>query len=220
MTTSVTKGAFGISLLLLLLFSAAPASAQIGFAGGYALNMANSPSFTSSASNTFETSGGFNFGMFYDFRFGRVSLRPGVFIRQADFDWTLSGINPNLNPLQSSVRVAEFPIDLLFHFRGPSFSPYVVIGPSFSFLHTDQPDLRQTLDNPEGSTAFPSLTLGAGLEVAPEGWGVVLFPEIRYGLALGGFMEEDYIVRTVQYNSDQQRMSSLVIRLAISLPSL
>jgi hypothetical protein len=182
--------------------------------------MANEPGFSSAAQNSFEPTGGFNFGLFYDFRFGAVTLRPGLFIRQADFDWELEGINPNLNPLQSSVRVAEFPIDLLYHFRGPTMSPYIVVGPSFSFLHTDQPDLRQSLDNPKGSTSYPSLTLGAGLEFQPPGWGIILLPEIRYSFALDGFLEEDYIVRTVSYSADaSQRMSSLVVRLGITLPS-
>ncbi|MEZ4699069.1 MAG: outer membrane beta-barrel protein [Rhodothermales bacterium] len=216
MTASPSKGLLLASLLVLLTL---PAKAQIGFAGGYALNMANSPSFTSSASNSFEPSGGFNLGMFYDFRFGKVTFRPGAFVRQADFDWEIEGLSAALNPLKSSIRVAEFPLDFLIHFRMETLSPYVVLGPSFNFLHTDQPDLRQTLDNPKGSTSFASFNIGAGLEFQPEGWGLVFFPEIRYGLALSGFMDEDYIVRTIAFSSDQQRISNLVLRLGISLPS-
>ncbi len=216
MTSSPSKVFLFAALFLLL---SLPARGQIGLVGGYALNMANEPSFSSASSNTFEPSGGFNLGMFYDFRFSLVTFRPGIFIRQADFDWEIEGISEALNPLQSSIRVAEFPLDFLIHFRSETISPYVVVGPSFSFIHTDQPDLRQTLDNPQGSTSFASLNVGAGLEFAPKGWGLVFFPEIRYGYALSGFMDEEYIVRTVDFASDQQRLSNLVVRLGISLPS-
>lgn len=220
MSVPVKKALLVIPLLVGLVFASTPAKAQIGFATGYAANIASDPGFSSSAQNSFDPSGSFSFGMFYDFRFGAVTLRPGIFIRQSDFDWELDGINPNLNPLKSSLRVAEFPIDLLYHFRSSSFSPYVVVGPSFNFLHTDQPDMRQILDNPKGSTNFASFTIGAGLEVRPPGWGIILLPEIRYGFALSGFLEEDYIVRTVSYAAnDAQRLSNLVVRLGITLPS-
>ncbi len=220
MMTSVRKACRIIPLLIGLSVLTAPlAQAQIGFAAGYSANVANSPSFSGSQ-NSFEPAGGVNFGMFYDFRFGNFTIRPGVFIRQADFDWELDGINPNLNPLQSSVRVAEFPIDLIYRIQTQSLSPYLVVGPSFNFLHTDQPDLRQILDNPTGSTNYASFTVGAGLEIQPQGWGVILLPEIRYGMALSGFTEESYIVRTVSYSADSaQKLSSLVVRLGITLPN-
>ena len=205
---------------LVLLFTALPSKAQIGFVAGYGADLFSSPGFSGSNSSEFESSGSFNAGLFYDFRLGRVTVRPGLFIRQVNFDWTLSQLDAPFNPISEDLRVAEFPIDFLIHFPMESINPYVVLGPSFNFLHTDQPDLRQSLDRERGSTSFTSFTIGAGLEVAPEGWGVVLFPEIRYGLALNGFMSEEYIVRTATYSADNsERISSLTFRVALSLPS-
>ena len=221
MRTSVKQFCCIIPLVAgLALISAPAAKAQIGFAGGFSANLASEPSFTSTNKTTFDAKGSFNFGMFYNFRIGAITLRPGLFISQADFDWELEGIsNPLLSPVQNSIRMASFPIDLLYHFNAGSISPYIVLGPSFNFIHTDQPDLRQTFDKPKGSTNFASFTLGAGLEIQPDGWGVILLPEVRYGIALSGFLKEDYIVRTVSYASDSAvKMSTFVVRLGITLP--
>ncbi len=221
MRTSVKKICSIIPLLVgLALLTVPAAKAQIGFAGGFSANLASDPGFSSTNKTTFDAKASFNLGMFYNFRIGAITLRPGIFISQADFDWELEGIsNPLLSPVQNSIRMASFPIDLLYHFNAESISPYIVLGPSFNFVHTDQPDLRQTFDKPEGSTNFASFTIGAGVEIQPEGWGVILLPEIRYGLALSGFLKEDYIVRTVSYASDSAvKMNSFVVRLGVTLP--
>ena len=181
------------------------------------MHLLGSPSFSSTAQNTLESSGGFNVGLFYDFRFGSVTLRPGIALRQADFDWESSSWKPEENPISSSFRVAEVPVDVLYHFRMPSMSPYVVVGPSFNFLHTDQQDLRISLDNPKGTTQYMGFTLGAGIELRTMG--LVLFPELRYSHALSGFMKEEYIVRAVSFASDAHSFNTLTLRLGISLPS-
>lgn len=218
MAASVQKGFLIIPLFIGLALVSSPAQAQIGFAGGYGLHVLNSPSFSSSAQNTLESTGGINLGFFYDFRFGRVTLRPGLFFRQGNFDWTSSNWKAEENPIESTLRIAEIPIDVLIHFRRPSVSPYVVVGPSFNFLHTDQQDVRISLDNPKGSTSFMGITLGAGVEISTLG--LILFPEIRYSHALSGFLKQEYIVRTVSFASDSaQRLSSLTFRLGISVPS-
>ena len=214
MAATVQKGLFVIPLFFGLALASQPAQAQIGFAAGYGIHVLNKPDFSSTATNTFDSPGGINVGMFYDFRFNNVTFRPGIFFRQGDFDWELDGVS--FSPLQSTIRLAEFPIDFLYHFRTPSISPYVAIGPSFNFLHTSQPDLRQNLDMPEGTTFFMGIDLGVGLEFSPAGMGLILFPEIRYNYALSGFIKEEYIVRTVPFASDAQRISSLTFRLGIS----
>ena len=220
MHNCVKRALLIVPLILGLILFATPAKAQIGFVTGYGANLFSGPSFTSAESAEFESNGSFNLGMFYDFRFSRVTFRPGIFIRQVDFDWKLSGLDPAFFPLSEDLRVAEFPLDFLIHFPTPKVDPYVVLGPSFNFVHTDQPDLRQSLDREKGSTSFTSFTLGAGIELAPQGWGVLFFPEIRYSLALSGFLSEDYTVRTINYAADSsEKLSSLTFRLGISLPS-
>ena len=220
MHAAVKKVFCMITVIAALVLNTTPTNAQIGFVGGYGINMFSGPSFSGSANAEFESNGSFNLGLFYDFRFSRVTFRPGIFIRQVNFDWRLSGLEAAFNPISEDLRIAEFPLDFLIHFPTLTINPYLVIGPSFNFLHTDQPDLRQSLDREKGSTSFASLTLGAGLQFSPPGWGVVLFPELRYSLAMSGFLNEDYIVRTVSYAADSsEKISTLTFRVAISLPS-
>lgn len=219
MAVSVKTGSLVILLFLCMALAAPSAQGQIGLAAGYGLHVLNSPSFSSAAQNTFESPGGVNLGLFYDFRFGQVTLRPGMFLRQGDFEWTSDSWKPEENPLESSLRVVEIPIDLLYHFRLPSVSPYVVAGPVFSFFSSDYHDLRISLDNPKGTTSYMGISVGAGIELAPSGLGIILFPEIRYSHALSGFMKEEYTVRTIPFASDAQRLSSLTFRLGISLPT-
>ena len=217
---ATTAKRFILLVPLVLLLAIMPAQAQIGFVAGYGADIFSSPGFSGSNSSEFESSGSVNLGVFYDFRLGRVTVRPGLFIRQVNFDWTLSQLDAPFNPISEDLRVAEFPIDFLIHFPLESFNPYVVLGPSFNFLHTDQPDLRQSLDRERGSTSFTSFNIGAGIRLAPEGWGVVLFPEIRYGLALNGFLSEEYIVRTATYSADAaEKISNFSFRVALSLPN-
>ncbi len=218
MASSVLRSFVLISLFVFLTGVSSTAQAQIGFAAGYGLPVLSSPSFSSSAQNTFEGTGGINVGMFYDFRFGKVDLRPGLFFRQGNFEWMSPSWKPEENPIPSTLRVAEIPIDVLYHIRMASFSPYVVAGPVFSFLHTDQQDVRISLDNPTGSTSFMGITLGAGIEL--NALGLLLFPEIRYTHALSAFLKQDYIVRSVPFATESgQRLSSLTVRLGIALSS-
>lgn len=222
MTTFTKKGILIIPLLLGIALAASPARAQLGVAAGYGLNLLNEPSFSSSAQNTFEGTGGFSGGLFYGVPLGRVTLRPGVFLQQSSFDWTFDQVVfSQFSPLETVVRTVEIPLDVLFHFPLARISPYVIAGPAFNFLHTDQPDLRQALDNDEGSTNFPSVNVGAGIEVRAPGLGLRLLPEIRYSHALSGFLEEEYIVRTEQFTADgSPRFSSLTFRLGISFLSI
>lgn len=206
-----------------VLFAAAliapPAQAQMGFSAGYGLNIMNQPGFSSSAANELEGTGGFDFGLFYNFPIGRVAVKPGLFMRQTSFDWNLDEVN--LSPLQGQIRVVEIPIDLRYRFPGEQFTPYVAAGPGFNFVHTAQHDLRIALDRPKGTTYFTSVNLGAGIEIPFQQLGVALLPELRYSQALSGFLKESYIIRTVPYEADAAvRMSSLTLRLGIRFLSI
>ncbi len=217
MVESLRRNLLITVLLVGLGWTPSQALAQIGITAGYGVHLLGSPSFSSTAQNSLSSPGGFNLGLFYDFRFGSVTLRPGMAIRQASFDWESSSWKPEENPISSSFRVAEVPIDLLYHFRMPSMSPYLVVGPSFNFIHTDQQDLRISFDNPKGTTQYMGFTLGAGIELRTMG--LILLPELRYSHALSGFMKEQYIVRAVPFASDAQSINTLTFRLGVSLPS-
>ena len=219
MTTFTKKSVLFLILLTGSVLAVSPARAQLGAAVGYGLNMLNEPSFSSSASNTFEGSGGLSVGLFYSVRFGRLEVRPGLFLQQTSMDWTLDEVE--FSPLETVVRTASIPLDVLFYFPLQQFSPYVVAGPALNFLHTDQPDLRQVLNRSKGSTRFASLNLGVGIEVQSPRLGLRLLPEIRYSYALSGFLQEEYIIRTVPFAADgSPHFSSLTFRLGISFLSI
>lgn len=220
MFTRVKKAVLSIiPLFVAAALAAAPAQAQLGVAAGYGFNVLNQPGFSSSAQNTFKSPGGVNVSLFYDFPIGPVALRPGLSIRQSSFEWDLEEVS--FSPIESSIRVAEIPIDLRYNFPRAWISPYVLAGPGFNFVHTNRPELRQVMDSPKGTTYFPSINIGAGVEIPFVRLGLKLLPELRYGHALSGFLQEEYIVRTVPFESDSaQRMSNLTFRLGISFLSI
>lgn len=222
MSALIKKGIFAVSLFLGMVMVASPARAQLGAAAGYNLDMFNSPNFSSSATNSFESGGSFSVGIYYSFPLGeRLALRPGLFVQQSSFEWHIEGNEP-WGAIQDDLRVASIPIDVRYRLPMDQFIPYVLAGPGFNLVHTDQPDLRHVLSGQQsGSTHFTSLNVGAGIEIPVAALGLSLQPEIRYGHALGGFLQEDYIVRTVEYATDSsQRLNNLSFRLGISFLSV
>lgn len=211
-----------LSVFVGLALAASPAQAQLGVAGGYSLDILEDPGFSSTATNSFESPGGFSVGLFYNFPLGeRLALRPGVFLQQSSFDWHLDEVE-EWSPLQDDLRVASIPIDIRYRFSTGQVIPYVLAGPGFNFVHTDQSDLRQVLSGQQsGSTHFLGINVGAGIELPLSRVGVSLQPEIRYSHALGGFLQEDYMIRTVEYSAEgSQQLSNLSFRLGISFLSI
>lgn len=217
-----------LSLVLGLALAATPAQAQLGTSAGYDVNIFNDPGFSGSASNSFESTGGFEFGLFYNFPLGeRLAVRPGVFVQQSSFEWHLESeeraqMVDLFSPIEGKFRVAKIPIDVRYRFTMDSMTPYVLAGPSFNFVHTDHHDLRMTLDGKQtGNTMFMGANLGVGIEIPVSGLGLSLQPELRYSHALSGFHKEDYVVRAIEFDSDSSlSMSSLSFRLGLSFLSI
>jgi opacity protein-like surface antigen len=210
-----------VSIFLGLTLAGTPTQAQLGVAGGYNLDMISNPSFSSSATNSLESTGGFNVGLFYNFPIGdRLSIRPGIFLQQSSFEWKLDGVK--FSPLEEDLRMVRIPFDVRYRFPMESMTPYVTAGPGFNFVQTNQHDLRLVLSGQEeGSTSFLGVNVGAGIEIPVSRLGLSLQPEIRYGQALSGFVEEQYTIRTVEYEAeDSVSINNLSFRLGISLLSI
>lgn len=209
-------------LVLLFLLAAPPAKAQLGFSTGYGVNLFDQPSFQGK-SNSFESTGGFNFGLFYNFPIGQVDVRPGMYFQQSDFQWRLEGVEV-FSPIESTFRMAGFPFDLRYRFSrflGNSVEPFVLVGPEFNFVFTNRPELREVLDSPTGTTYFTSVNVGAGVQWEVPGLGLALHPQIRYRQAISGFVQEDYTVRSVSYNGDSKlSISNFTFRVDISFMPL
>lgn len=210
-----------LTIALGLALAGTPAKAQLGVAGGYNLDMISNPGFSSSTTNSFESTGGFNIGLFYNFPLGdRLSIRPGVFLQQSSFEWKLDGVK--FSPLEEDLRVVRIPFDVRYRIPMGGMTPYVTAGPGVNFVQTNQHDLRMVLSGQEsGSTVFASVNVGVGLELPVPSLGLSLQPELRYGQALSGFVEESYTIRTVEYEAeDSLSINNLSFRLGISLLSI
>lgn len=222
MSALIKKGIFAVSLFLGLAMVASPAQAQFGATAGYNLDMFNNPSFSSSATNSFESGGSFGAGIYYNFPLGeRLALRPGLFVQQSSFEWHIEDNEP-WGAIEDDLRVASIPIDVRYRLPMDQFTPYVLAGPGFNFAHTDQPDLRHVMSGQQsGSTHFVDVNVGVGIEIPVAALGLSLQPELRYSHALSGFLQENYTVRTVEYAADSsQRLNNLGFRLGISFLSV
>jgi len=222
MKTLIGKiSALVVSIALGLALAGPPAQAQFGVSGGYNLDLINNPDFSGSATNSLESTGGFNIGLFYNFPLGdRLSIRPGVFWQQSQFEWQLDGVN--FSPLEEDLRVVRIPFDVRYRVPMEGMTPFVTVGPGFNFVQTNQQDLRLVMSGQEeGSTFFLGVNVGAGIEIPLTNLGLSLQPEIRYGQALSGFVEEQYTIRTVEYQADDSiSINNLSFRLGISLLSI
>lgn len=193
------------------------ANAQLGIAGGLGLNVFNQPSY-SGPSNDFSTSPAFNLAIFYNFPAGQIDIRPSISTQKNDFDWELDGVEV-FNPLKGDFRVAEIGIDFRYRFSPTGNTAYALIGPEINFVASNRAELRTVLKYESGSTRYYGLNLGIGYRI--EVSGVAFEPELRYSQALGGFMNEDFIVRTVAYDGDATRnMSNLTFRVGISFAGM
>ena len=193
------------------------AYAQLGIAGGLGLNVFSQPSY-SGPSNDFSTSPAFNMAIFYNFPAGQIDIRPSISTQKNDFDWELDGVEV-FNPLKGDFRVAEIGIDFRYRFSPAGNTAYALFGPEINFVASNRAELRTVLDYESGSTKYYGLNFGVGYRI--EMSGVAFEPELRYSQALGGFMTEDFIVRTVAYDGDGTRsMSNLTFRVGISFAGM
>lgn len=191
------------------------AHAQLGVAGGYGLNVISQPDY-SGPSNNFESTGGFNAAVFYNFPIGQFDVRPVISLQKNDFEWELDEVEI-FSPIGGDFRVAELAIDLRYRFARAGNAPYVLVGPEVNYVAANRAELRTVLQYEDGSTKYYGINVGAGYRIVVPSLGLVLEPEVRYSQALGGFMNEDYIVRTISYDGDSDRsLSNLTLRVGLS----
>lgn len=191
------------------------AHAQLGASVGYGLNVISQPDF-SGPSNNFESSGGLNAALFYNFPIGQLDIRPSMFVQKNDFSWELDEVEI-FSPLEGDFRVAGFAVDLRYRFAAAGNAPYVLVGPEVNYVAANRAELRTVLDYDRGSTRFSRINIGAGYRMELPSLGLALEPEVRYGHALAGFMEQDFIVHTIEYSGDAQRsLSNVLFRVGLT----
>jgi hypothetical protein len=200
-TTATRVATFFTIMLLGLAASAQPAQAQVGILGG--LNFSNLGDIERS-STTFDNSTGYHIGAFVDFGLGPVDVRPAVIYHRIG-TYELQQESFDLNAI-------EVPIDLRFTvLPTPIVKPYLLAGPVLTF--------PQGEDEFEDGVEDLSLTadIGAGFEVSLPGVGLTFMPELRYGIGVTNYLQDDFEVLGTEINpeSGDQRLSKFMLRLNI-----
>jgi hypothetical protein len=195
------------SLAFLLALATAvmtPAQAQIGIAGGLNFNQLDDISATSANANL-DNSTGYHIGVFYDLGLGPIAVRPGIFYREVG-TYEFSDLQQNID-----LNAIEIPVDVRWRVLPlPLVKPYLLAGPVLTFPQS----------NTEGFEGTESVNLnadiGAGVEITLPGVGFTLMPELRYGIATSSFLEDNFEVRDVEVNpQDNPRLNSIMLRLNV-----
>ncbi len=188
---------------------AVPASGQLGVAAGLNFDRLGDIR-TGSASTTFDNATGYHFGVFYDLGAAPISVRPGVYIRNAgDVDW-----NPTGTVESFDLTLIEIPVDVrvpLLH--NPLLKPYVLAGPVVSFPRSDNEDVEDSFED-----FLLSGSVGIGVEMSVPAIGLRLFPELRYAFGLSSFLKDSFAVRGVEFVVEEPtRLSAVMLRLGVDL---
>jgi len=202
---------FSATLAFLLAASLAfspSAHAQIGISGGLNFNQLDDISATN-ANATYESSTGYHVGVFYDLGLGPIAVRPGVMYRQVG-TYEFGDIPGVGEEVDIELNAVEVPIDVRWRVLPlPLVKPYVLAGPVLTFPQSSE-DF--------GSTKSVNLNadIGAGVEITLPGVGLTLMPELRYGIATGSILEDEFEIGDVEVDpQDNPRLNSIMLRLNV-----
>jgi hypothetical protein len=199
-----------LALLLAASLTLAPsAHAQIGIGGGLNFNQLDDISATN-ANATYESSTGYHVGVFYDLGLGPIAIRPGVMYRQlGTYEFgDIPGVEGE--EVDIELNAVEVPIDVRWRVLPlPLVKPYVLAGPVLTFPQSSE-DF--------GSTKSVNLNadIGAGVEITLPGVGLTLMPELRYGIATGSILEDEFEIGGVEVDpQDNPRLNAIMLRLNV-----
>ena len=192
-----------MAALALIFFAAPAAHAQLGIGAGLNFNELDDIE-AGSVDATFDNATGYHLGAFLNLGTGGLSLRPGVFYhRIGTYDF------PGGDELELSA--VEVPIDVRLTFGATSpLALYVLGGPVITFPRS--PDSDETV-----RSTMLTADIGAGLSFGTPGGGLSLQPELRYGVGVTDYFEEQFTVggTTVTPADDSRRLSKLMLRLNV-----
>lgn len=188
---------------------ATPAQAQIGIGGGLNFNQLDDINSTN-ADATFEGSAGYHIGVFYDLGLGAFAVRPGIFYRQVgtyEFG-DIPGVEDG--DVDIDMNAIEVPIDVRLRLLPQApVKPYLLAGPVLTFPQEEQ-DFEST------KSVNLNADIGAGVEIVLAGAGLTLMPELRYGIATGSFLEDEFEVGGVEVEpQDDSRLNAISLRLNV-----
>lgn len=206
-TQRIARGTLLVALLAV--FTALPAQAQLGIAGG--LNFESSDDIsTGSANANFENSTGYHIGIVYDLGAGPVSIRPGVFYRKVgtyDFGNVTGGSG------SVDISTIEVPVDVRLNLLvTPIIKPYALAGPMISFPRESFNGFNPDDDEGFTSDATLSANVGAGVELSLPAVPFKLQPELRYEFGISSYVDTDTDLVEV---SDEPKFSAFSLRVNV-----
>ena len=195
-----------LALVSLGLIAAQPAAGQgLGISAG--ANFSSLDDVRSgSVGSTFDRSTGYHVGAFLDLGSGPVSVRPGVYYHDLGRYELSDGQDFDLSAVEAAVDLRFRVVSL------PGLRPYALAAPVVTFGRTDAAfddavrDLSLTAD------------VGAGVELSLPGTGLVLMPELRYGIGVTDYLSDSFEIggTTVRPSDDESRLSKLMLRLNVA----
>ncbi|PSQ67321.1 MAG: hypothetical protein BRD25_01540 [Bacteroidetes bacterium QH_1_61_8] len=210
MHTSTKQIAYSGLLVLLLLGTASiPAQAQLGVAAGANFDSVSDIQDANGPQNIQNNSTGYHIGVVYDFGFGPVNLRPGVFYRKIG-SYDFSEVSSDVEDLD--ITAFEVPVDVrVTVFPFPAVSPYVVGGPNAFLPQSSGDDFDDNFED----VSF-TFNIGVGADVPLPGVGLTLQSEFRYEFGASDYIDGDFEVPggpTVSPSSRQ--LSAYALRLNV-----
>ncbi|NNE35295.1 MAG: outer membrane beta-barrel protein [Rhodothermales bacterium] len=183
-------------------------SAQVGVAAG--LNFENLGDIQATSRRaTFDNSTGYHIGIYFDLGGGKVSLRPGLFYRDAGDVVLSEGLQESVFDLST----IEVPLDVRVKLVPSSVvSPYVLGGPVVAFASSSDDGFNDAVRN-----LLLSANAGIGIDLAMGS--IVLSPELRFAFSVNRWLEENRTIRVggATISSDEvSRQSAVMLRLGLS----
>lgn len=197
--------AFLAAFFVAAVLCAPSAHAQFGVVGG--LNY-NSVSDIEVGTNdvSFDNTAGWHVGLWLDFPFGQLALRPEIrYMDAGDLyeEGDIEGVQDDFD-----LSLIEVPVHLRYRFPTPTIKPYVMAGPVVRF----PTDAGDELDDDLSDFSIAG-SIGGGLEfiLGP----VRLFPEVAYTFGISNLVD-DFDVQDVNVETDDsQRLNGFLVRLGI-----
>ena len=175
---------FGLALIatLLLASSATAGPVQWGIRGGWNFDSMSEVD-TGSEQVSFNTQTGYNVGLFADFGFGPLGVRPGIsYLKTGPLFSGATFVTDD----QAQLSYIAVPLDLRYKLPIPGASPYLATGPELRALVGGAPtELEEQLAK-YGAT----WGVGLGFEIGPPMGGFRFIPELRYSFDLTGLVKD------------------------------
>lgn len=194
------------AFLIIGVFSANLAFAQLGFAFGSNTNKLTEVS----ESTQFENAQGWHIEIWFDMALQTLEVRPGLRYVQAGSIFEIENDAESAFRDGENIGIFEIPIDFRFRFNMDVIRPFVAIGPILRFP-SGGGSVIMGMKNMHVAGGF-----GVGLEMRVSS--VILYPEIKYVFGITPFLDSEFQIAQRTFESDDnQLLNGFMLRLSVGL---